>query len=209
MLQAVPSLMQAGLIFFVPESPRFLISRDRREEAFDILVKYHAEGDRTSTLVAAEMTQIETTVKLELENSKRSWLDMVNSSGMRRRVIIGSLLGLFTQWSGNTLISYYLDDILTSIGYDSSTFKGKLNVGLTCWQLVNATTISLLVRRFKRRSMYLTCTISLLCVYVAWTIAQERYLATESAAVGSFVIFLLFAYSPCYNIGYNALTYST
>jgi hypothetical protein len=89
----------------IPESPRYLVSKDRREEAFAILVKYHAEGDRSSELVAAEMAQIEETIKLEIENSKRSWMDMVRTGGMRRRFLLALLLGLFTQWSGNTLIS--------------------------------------------------------------------------------------------------------
>jgi len=44
--------------------------------------------------------------------------------------------------------------------------------------------------------------------FKSWTITQERYLATKSSAVGSLVIFWMFAYSPCYNMGYNALTYT-
>ena len=195
-------------ISFVPESPRWLISKDRREEAFEILVKYHAEGDRNSVLVAAEFAQIESTIKIELENSKMSWADMFRTTAMRKRVLIGSLLGLFTQWSGNTLISYYLSTILDQIGYTDANFQGKLNVSKNCWELVNATIASFLVRRFARRKMYLTCTISLLFVYCGWTIAQQQTVTTGSTAAGKAVIFFIFAYSPCYNIGYNALTYS-
>jgi hypothetical protein len=84
---------------------------------------------------------------------------------MRRRLLIGSLLGLFTQWSGNTLISYYLDTILTQVGFTDPLVKGKLNVGLTCWNLINATGLALVVTRFKRRKMYLICTVSLLVSY--------------------------------------------
>lgn len=32
----------------LPESPRYLLSHDRDDEAFAILVKYHAEGDASS-----------------------------------------------------------------------------------------------------------------------------------------------------------------
>jgi len=127
---------------------------------------------------------------------------------MRKRVLVGSFLGLFTQWSGNTLISYYLNDLLKLIGYTDPNFKGKLNVGLNSWNLVNAVLISLLVRRFPRRKMYLTCATSLLCCYVGWTVAMQRFLESGSAIAAKITIFFIFAYSPCYNIGYNALTYS-
>lgn len=90
---------------FIPESPRFLISKNRRQEAMDILVKYHAEGDTTAEFPRAEMAQIEETLRIELETSNQSWLDLLRTSGMRRRVVIAALLGLFTQWSGNTLIA--------------------------------------------------------------------------------------------------------
>jgi MFS family permease len=105
LLQLVPSLLQIGFVFFIPESPRYLISKDRHEEAQKILVKYHAEGDADSPFVHAEIAQIETTLRLELDASKRSWVEMVTKKGMRRRTLIAIALGLFTQWSGNTLIS--------------------------------------------------------------------------------------------------------
>lgn len=208
LLQAVPSLFQIAFVFMVPESPRFLISKDRREEAFQALTKYHAEGDVNSEFVRAEMAQIESTIKIELEVSKRSWLEMVSTKGMRRRVLIGSFLGLFTQWSGNTLISYYLSKLLSLIGYTDPKFKGKLNVGLNSWNLVNAVFISLFVRRFPRRVMYMTCTISLLCCYVGWTVSMQQFLTKETRGAAMATIFFIFAYSPCYNVGYNALTYT-
>ena len=75
----IPSLLQC-----LPESPRYVISKDRDDEAFDILVKYHAEGDRDSILVRAEMAQIKTTIKIELEYAQQSWIDMFKTVGMRR-----------------------------------------------------------------------------------------------------------------------------
>jgi hypothetical protein len=73
-LYACPSALL--LTFYnsmLPESPRWLISRDRYQEAHAILVKYHAEGDEDSILVKAEMAQIRSTIKIEMDNSKQSW----------------------------------------------------------------------------------------------------------------------------------------
>jgi MFS family permease len=207
-LQAGPSLIQIIFIFMIPESPRYLISKDRREEAYRTLVYYHAENDPHSAFAAAEMAQIEHTIRLELENSKRSWRELFIVPGLRKRVIIGSFLGLFTQWSGNTLLSYYLNDLMGLIGIDDAEFKGKLNVGLNSWNLVNAVVISLLVRRFPRRKMYLTCATSLLCCYIAWTISVQQYTKTERQEPARLTIAIIFIYQACYNIGYNALTYS-
>lgn len=126
---------------FIPESPRWLVTKDRAEEAYSILAKYHAEGDRESEFVKGEMAQIQCTIQIELEASKRSWSDLIATAGMRRRLLLSSMLGLFTQWSGNTLISYYLGDLLTMVGKTDPVFKQQINVSIACWSLVHCPTL--------------------------------------------------------------------
>ncbi|KAH7115929.1 general substrate transporter [Dendryphion nanum] len=212
-LQMAPSLIQLATIYLIPESPRWLVAHDRSEEAEQIFIKYHAEGDANSEFVRAEMQQIRSTLELEAEAARHSWLDLVATAGMRRRLLITSFLGLFTQWSGNTLISYYFGDLLGMVGIKDSLTKQRLNLANACWALINAFTISMFVTRFNRRTLYLACTISLLCCYTAWTVSMQK--AQTAAAAGKVnrsasiaTIFFIYIYSPCYNIGYNALTYT-
>ncbi|KAJ7891146.1 hexose transporter [Mycena leptocephala] len=208
LLQISPSILQITFIYFLPESPRWLISKGRGEEAMAILVKYHAEGDVNSEFVKAEYAQIERTLELELETSKTSWKDFASTPGMQKRLLVTAGLGLFTQWSGNGLTSYLLARILDGIGIHDNRSKNLINLALTGWGLVNATILALTVTKFKRRTMYLTCTISLFLIFTGWTVASAQYVQTGSKPASKAVLAFIFIYSPAYNLGYNALTYT-
>ncbi|KAF8967480.1 hexose transporter [Flammula alnicola] len=208
LLQIIPSCLQITFIFFLPESPRWLISKGRGAEALDVLVKYHAEGDADSEFVKAEYIQIEKTLELEKETARVGWMDLLKTAGMRRRVLVGAFLGLATQWSGNGLTSYFLARILDNVGIHDNRTKNLINLATTCWGFFNATILALTVSRFKRRTMYLACTISLLLVFTGWTVASARYAMDEDKPASRAVIAFIFLYSPCYNMAYNALTYT-
>jgi len=213
LLQICPSLLQIVTVFLLPESPRFLISRDRDEEARAVLVKYHAEGDANSILVQAEMAQIRETIRTEMEVSKQSWMELLSTYGMRRRMLITVFIGLFTQLSGNTLLSYYSGVLFGMMGYTEGSVKVRINVANACWGLINATIIALIVTRFKRRHMYMLSATCMCLVFVAMTISLERMQVAIDAggtnsAAGISGLFWYFAFSPCYNIGNNALTYT-
>jgi sugar porter (SP) family MFS transporter len=213
LLQICPSLLQICTVFLLPESPRFLLSKDRGEEAAAILVKYHAEGDASSPLVQAEIVQIREVIRTELEVSKQSWLSILSTAGMRRRFLITIFIGLFTQLSGNTLISYYSSVLFNLMGFREQSVKTRINVANACWGLLNGTIIALVVTRFARRKMYmLSATLMLLC-FIGFTVSLQSTQAADAAgyrnsSAGIACLFFYFAFSPCYNIGNNALTYT-
>lgn len=130
-VQIAPSLLQLIFIWFVPESPRWLLSKDRDEEAFDILVKYHAEGDRDDPFVNAEFVEIQTQVRREMENSQRKWVELLQTPGNRKRTFIAACVGLFSQWSGNGLVSYYLAKVLLTVNITDKRTQNIINLALT------------------------------------------------------------------------------
>ena len=117
LLQGLPSLIQFCLIWLVPESPRWLISQDRNEEALEVLAKYHANGNRNDPTVLFEFAEIRETLRRERVADKTSrYIDFLKTKGNRYRLFLLVTAGIFSQWSGNGLTSYYFGEIMNSIG---------------------------------------------------------------------------------------------
>jgi hypothetical protein len=159
------------------------------------------------------MAQIRSTLKLEMEASKQSWMDMVKTPGMRRRGFISAFLGLFTQMSGNTLLSYYSSLLFNMMNYTSTYAKTRINIANNCWNLITGVLIAIYVTRFRRRWMFMLSSTSMLLVFIGMTVSFQRLSVADSAnttnnSASIAALFFYFAYSPCYNIGNNALTYS-
>lgn len=212
-LQAVPSLIQLVLCLFIPESPRWLIAHDRHDEAFTILAKYHAEGDTESDFVKAEFAHMRATLELEMEFSKRSYLDLLRTAGMRRRTLLACAVGLFKQWSGNTLVSYFLSQILDMVGITNSTTKQTINLSLSCFSLVCAVPILMYCVNMSRIKTAYMSSASMLAIFVAWTIAMQKSLeATDNGNINNAanvaVMVFIFVYKPAYQIFYNAMVFS-
>ncbi|KAF2703375.1 MFS general substrate transporter [Pleomassaria siparia CBS 279.74] len=204
--QGVPSIVQLIFIFWIPESPRWLISKDRSDEALNMLAKYHANGDINNATVQFEYLEMKETLRLEYLNRKTSnYLDFFKTRGNRYRLLIICSLGLFSQWSGNGLVSYYATDVYKSIGITDSDTQLGLNGGQNVLSLIVSVTCAMLVDRVGRRPLFIASTASMCLCFILWTIASSQQEAKGSAPAGRAVIAFIWIFNVSYALAWSGL----
>lgn len=184
-----PNLTKSVLILY-----SWLIAKDRSEEAWAILVKYHAEGDPNNEYVKAEFAEMVTAIQMDLETRKQSWGELISTTANIKRCALVAFIGVFSQWSGNGLVSYYLARVLETVGITAKATQNKVNLGLNCWNLVTGMTASLLVGITPRRVMYLTSVTGMFITFAAWTGASASYAETRNQAAAGAVVAMIFLY---------------
>ncbi|KAG8779330.1 hypothetical protein FRC16_003453 [Serendipita sp. 398] len=175
-LQAVPSLLQAILVWSVPESPRWLVAKGRDSEAVAVLVKYHADGRQRDPLVYFTYGQIREALSIEREiSSTTSYLTLFKTPGNRRRMRIVLAIGFFSQWAGNGLVSYYIGDVFAGVGITDAPTVGLINGSLQIWNCFIAISAALLVDRLGRRLLFLSSNAGMLITFIGWTLATAFF----------------------------------
>lgn len=100
------------------------MAKDKHEKALEILAKYHGNGNENDPTVQFEYREIKETIKLEMEaKTNSSYLDFFRTKGNRYRLAVLFSLGLFSQWSGNAIISNYSNVLYEQAGITNSTQK--------------------------------------------------------------------------------------
>ncbi|CAF3468899.1 unnamed protein product [Fusarium graminearum] len=197
----IPSLLQGALpalqligVYFLPESPRWLVANGRREEARKILATYHAGGDADSPLVKFEMAEIEGAVTHEADAmSQNSWLELLRTPANRKRTLIAVIVGWFAQWNGVNLISYYLVLVLNTIGITKARDQTLINGLLQISNWLAAIFVgAMLVDRLGRRTLFLLSTCGMFTSYVIWTGLSASFDSSRSPSTGKAIVAFVF-----------------
>ncbi|OWY96897.1 Proton myo-inositol cotransporter, partial [Phytophthora megakarya] len=110
-LAAIPAFFQCLGFLILPETPRYLMSKGRKEEAWDSLVKV-----RGTMNISAEFSQVEGEVEHDRYEDTNIW-DELRSPSVIRALVLGCFIQALAQLCGINTVMYYGATIIQMAGF--------------------------------------------------------------------------------------------
>ncbi|KAF9890229.1 hypothetical protein FE257_006141 [Aspergillus nanangensis] len=200
--QCIPAMLLAVFIKMLPDSPRYLASVGRYEEAHDLLTRIR--GDTTMPAeIEREYLEIVVTTKDTKPSSPIQFLRiLVGRSGrpgkhLGRRAWLCLFLQIMASWTGITAITAYSPVLLSQAGYSEVTQNG-LAGGLNTIGIVGTIISAQIVDRLGRRpclmlgsAMLFTVELIAGSVYEASITTPDKAAQYAPAAVAMLFLFNL------------------
>ncbi|EMT63261.1 general substrate transporter [Fusarium oxysporum II5] len=206
-LQCVPILAIMGLLFVIPETPRWLAAHDRPEECLKVLAQIQSTStdDPEVQVLHSVITQ---TVAYETSIGSGSWKDLLREDSIksRKRLLLACFLQAAQQLGGINAIIYYSSTLFEkSVGF-SAHMSALMSGFLQTWFFVASFIPWVLIDRIGRRPLLL----SMISVMAATMAVQagliyqvENNTATAHAA-GIAAAAMLFVFQGAFTIGFQA-----
>jgi hypothetical protein len=100
-VQAIPAVMLFVLVPFTVESPRWLVSHGRKDEALKSLKRLRTKQAAESGILEAEIDALDQALEYDRQLNTARWVDLFRGTYLRRTIYC-SLLFWFYQTTGNS-----------------------------------------------------------------------------------------------------------
>ncbi|KAJ5782116.1 Major facilitator superfamily domain general substrate transporter [Penicillium paradoxum] len=204
--QLITSSMIVLTVWFIPESPRWLYSHGRREEAWDVIINYHGEGSRDNAYVHLQVREYEDAINLE-GSDKRAWdfRELVNSKPARWRLMCVAIASFMSQWAQGGVTTYYMGGLLRTAGITDTTRVLDFNLGYTVLSAGGAYLGSYMGPKVRRRPMLIGTSIGCGLCFAALSATTGVYDKTLDTKTATASIAFIFLNGFCFSFGWTPL----
>ncbi|KAI1266295.1 general substrate transporter [Xylariaceae sp. FL1019] len=148
-LQLAPAVLIIALLYFTPDSPRWLLFNDRTEEALTELKKIRKKRDVDLGIPELEIAAMREYLE-EGTKEKGSWVDLIRGTN-RRRLGIACGIMIFQQLTGVTFSSSYGPTFYKQVGLGHNAYVYA--VANNAVSVVTAFIAMILMDKFGRRTL--------------------------------------------------------
>ncbi|PMH45314.1 MFS transporter [Vibrio sp. 10N.286.49.B3] len=125
--ELVPATLWFGLLFTVPESPRWLITRGKVKEAKKVLSKLYAPDTLMDTV-----KEINATMQEDKQPAFGHQLKSLITSKYRTALVIGVTIAIVQGITGMNAILFYAPTVFEQVGFGgNAAFQQAIYIGLT------------------------------------------------------------------------------
>lgn len=118
-VQGVPAIVLFVILFFFPESPRWLGQHERWEECEEVLTMIHGKGNRNDPIVVAELSEIKEAAEIAHESKATDFFALFGPK-LWKRTMCGCWVQIWQQLIGGNVMLYYLVYIFNMAGMVST-----------------------------------------------------------------------------------------
>ena len=192
--ETIPALLFFIIIFFIPESPKWLIVNGKLDKASSVLARIYPTAEEVKEEIAVTQDSLK-------GETKGKWSDLLKP-GILVAVIAGSAIAILGQFMGVNAVLYYGPKIFSEAGFDNPMFSTVLVGVVNCVTTILA--VFIIDRVGRKQLIYWGVSGMIIClvaigIYFAW-----------GSAIGlgnGFMLTFFLAYVFCCAISISAIVF--